>query len=317
MKRDLLLALAAILVVAGISYGLSWARPDLPLSPSKPFAGELSAKKVSPRSPGGKVVMRVNGEPVTETEFVAFMQSVPEQQRAFFANPAGRRALADEIVRVKLLEQEATRLGIDDDPEVESSLRMARSQLVAGRALGKLVKDEIEKQIKVEYEKEKSSSVALRHILIAYEGGQVPARDPKKTPSADQAMKKAAGVVAKLRGGGEFGLLARTESDDQQSAMEGGSLGPVRPEMLPPEVAAVVRKLKPGEISDPVKTSYGVHVFSLTTPTLEDLRPMLAQQVQQKVIAETLTRLQKGAKVDLDPKFFPDDTQPPRPRANG
>jgi len=259
----------------------------------------------------------VNGEPVTDLEFAAFMQGVPEQQRPFYANPEGRKALADEIVRVKLLEQEARRLGLDNDDEINTRVALLRSQMAAGRALQKLVAAQIEPYIRAEFEKEKAKSFTLKHILIGYQGSAVQMRDQKHPITAEQAMKKAADIVAKLRAGADFAITARKESDDQQSALEGGSLGPARPEMLPPEVAAVVRKLEPGKISDPVRTPYGVHIFTVAAPTLEEMRPMLAQQVQQKIMAETLERLQKKAKVEKDPKFFGEESKPALPAANG
>ena len=116
---------------------------------------------------------------------------------------------------------------------------------------------------------------------------------------------KANALVARLRGGADFASTARAESDDQESGQRGGSLGPLRADVLPPEVSGVVTKLKPGEISDPVKTQFGIHIFSVAPPTLEDMRPMLQQQVQQQIAQEEVKRLQAAAKVDLDPQFFP------------
>lgn len=316
VKKDLVIAAIVIAVVAAVAFGLSTMRPDLPLSASKPSGGDRGGDSPSKKKAEGAAVMHVDGVPVTETEFAAFMQSVPENARQFYATPAGRRALADEIVRIKLLEKEAKRLGVDNDPAVNTRLEMMRSQMVAGLALEKLMKDRMEPAIRAEYEKEKAGSMNLRHILVAYRGGAAPPKDGKVL-SAEQAMTRAAGLVARIRGGAEFADVARRESDDQQSALEGGSLGPAKPEMLPPEVAAVVKTLQPGKVSDPVKTQFGVHIFMTSPATLEEMRPMLSQQVQQKIMMETLEGLQKGAKIDLDPKYFPPDAAPPRPRANG
>jgi hypothetical protein len=45
------------------------------------------------------------------------------------------------------------------------------------------------------------------------------------------------------------------------------------------------------------------------------MKPMLAQRVQQKVMAEVVDGLQKGAKIDLDKKFFPEPKGEPAPPA--
>jgi peptidyl-prolyl cis-trans isomerase C len=303
VRKDIVIAVAAVLIIAAVTFGLAKMRPDLPGSPSNPFSTSKDDSESAKTS--GKVVMRVNGDPVTEAEFNAFVSAVPEQQRAMLSDPAGKRELANEIVRMKALEQEAQRRGIDKDAELVAQFKLLKTQLIATRALQKLVDERAEKQIQSMYEKEKGSSLSLRHVVVAYEGGMMPPRGNGKPPSGEAAMNKANALVARLRGGADFAATARAESDDQQSGQRGGSLGPLKADMLPPEVAAVVTTLKPGQISDPVKTQFGIHIFSVAQPTLEDMRPMLQQQVQNQIAQEEVNRLQQAAKVDLDPQFFP------------
>jgi peptidylprolyl isomerase len=312
VKKDLGIALIAILAVAAIAFGLDRMRPDLPLTPTQPFAEKATAVAHAPKE--GKVVMRVNGQPVTEAEFNAFLNTIPEEQRAMIAsNPQGKRLLANEIAKLKMLEQEAERLGVKTDPEVRTQIEMTDSQIIAMRALEKIVKPKVDQIVQSEYEKEKNSTIELRHIVVAYAGGQLPSRDGSARP-LDQAMQKAKAIVAKLRGGGaDFGAMARAESDDQQSAANGGSLGATRREMLPPEIASTIANLKSGQVSDPVKTSYGVHIFRVDAPSLDALRPTLQRRAQQQAMEETMGSLQKKAKVDLDPTFFP--PAPAQPRA--
>lgn len=256
--------------------------------------------------------MKVNGTPVTEAEFMAFLAAIPEQQRGVYATPAGKRQLADEIVRMKALEQEAQRLGLADDPELQTQLDLMRTQVTAQHALQKVVQQSAEKEITAAYEREKKNALSLRHIVLAYAGGMVPPKaQGQQPPSPEQATQKAAALVARIRGGVDFAQVARSDSDDLQSAPRGGSLGPMRADALPPEIASVVSKLKPGEVSDPVRTQFGIHIFNVAEPSLEDLRPMLMQQVQQEIAQREIERLQKAAKVDLDPQFFP--AAPPMP----
>ena len=60
------------------------------------------------------------------------------------------------------------------------------------------------------------------------------------------------------------------------------------------DVAGVVTKLKPGEYSNPVRTQFGIHVFSVAEPTLEEMRPALLAQLQQKIAQEDVKRLRRG-----------------------
>ncbi|HVE69759.1 MAG TPA: peptidylprolyl isomerase [Thermoanaerobaculia bacterium] len=307
-------ALIAAVIVFALAFGLSQMRPDLPLTPSAPHT-PTAARVIRTSGPTvrtGKVIMRVNGEAVTEDEFMAFMMAVPEQQRSVFASPAGKRQLADELVRIKTLEQEARRLGIEDDAEVTQQIALLRAQMNAQRALQKIVQDKAEGEIAAAYEREKKNALSLRHIVVAYQGGMVPPRNQgQQPPSAEQAISKANALVARLRSGSDFAQVARAESDDVESSQRGGSLGPMRPDMLPPEIGNVVAKLKPGQVSDPLRTQFGIHIFNVAEPTLEDLKPMLMQQVQNEIAQREVTRLQKAADVQLDPKFFP--AVPPGP----
>ena len=323
MKKDIAVATVVILFIAVACFALGMVRPDRPLTPSQPFA-EATAPASARQKPEGKVVMHINGEPITQKEFEAFVLAAPEESRMFYTSPEGRRFLAEELVKLKVLEQEAERRGIQNTPEVQSQLELGRAQLMAGKALQALVQERVEQRIKNEYAKEKSNAIGLRHILIAYQGGAIPPRDRKKAALTDaQAMQKAQGIVAQLRRGADFSKMAFEESDDTQSAAQGGEIGATTPDALPPDIAAAVTKLQPGQLSDPVKTQFGVHIFKVEAPTLEQLRPQLTQKLQQEVAKETLDGLRKGAKVEYDNSYFPEPKQPAAgapagaPRTNG
>jgi peptidyl-prolyl cis-trans isomerase C len=307
VKKDIVIAVVAAVIVLAVAFGLSQLRPNIPGTSSQSASGD-SDREIGKDE---KVVMRVNGEPVTDKDFAAFMASVPNEQRPFYSTPSGKRALADEIVRVKALEQEAKRLGLAEDPAVKQQIAMARTQIIAAKALEKLADEKIDEKIRSEYEKEKGNAMSLRHIVIAYAGGAVPAKGGKEAPAEGVAMQRAQSIAARLRGGADFAKTAQAESDDEQSAPNGGMLGPVRPDSLPPDIAAVVTKLQPGQMSDPVKTQFGVHIFKAEQPSLDELSPMIRQRVRQQTAESEIKRLQSGAKVDLDPQFFP--PAPPAP----
>lgn len=299
VRKDIVIAVVAVAAIAAITFGLAKMRPDLPIL--KAHSGD--AKTASSGS-SDKAVIHVNGEAVSEAEFNAFLNAVPAQQRAMLGGPAGKRELANEIVRMKALEQEGHRLGIENDPELKSQIELLKIQATAQHALQKIVEQKSEKAIQDAYAKEKKNSLSLRHIVIGFQGGAIPVRGGGSRSEAE-AKQRAATLEARIRGGEDFGEVAKKESDDVDSGARGGSLGPVRADQLPPEIGGVVAKLKPGEVSAPVKTQYGYHLFNVTEPTLDDLRPMLQQQVQNEIAQQEIQRLQKAAKVELDPQFFP------------
>ena len=319
VRKDVPVAIAAILIIAALCFGLAMMRPDLPATRSVPFS-TLPAEKTTATATikNDKVVMRVNGEAVTENEFNAFLQQAPEQTQAFYASPEGRRSLAEQIVKLKSLEQEGRRLGVEADPEAASRIEMAKANIIAAYTLQKLVPQPNEQALRAEFDRQKKNydTMQLSHIVVAYAGGAIP---PKTgvAPSEADAMKKAQIIEAKLRGGADFAQLARTDSDDINSGNDGGRLGEVSPSALPPEVQSVVANLKPQQVSQPVKSPYGIHIFKSgvhTSRGYDQMKATFAAKLQRDEAEATLKRLQESAKVELDPKFFPAGNPPAAPR---
>jgi PPIC-type PPIASE domain len=228
--------------------------------------------------------------------------------QGFFNNPAGRRQMAEQYVRMKVVAQEAQRLGADRDPDVAARMKFGQTNLAVEYALQKISVKPTDAQLHAEFEKNKSKLAVtdLRHILIGYEGSRVPSVHGKAA-SPEQAVQRAQRIVAALRAGADFAATAKKESDDTGSAAQGGIIGSIPRGSLPPEMERVVDTLQQGQVSDPVRTEFGIHIFRVDgrhPPSFEDVKVALQQQAQQQAVNEAIARLQKGARVDLDPKYF-------------
>lgn len=93
------------------------------------------------------------------------------------------------------------------------------------------------------------------HILIAVKEGA----------SADvikKALAKANTVVANLRSGADFTKTAMSESDDD-NALKGGDLGWRNKNDLPTIFVDTVAKMKPGDISEPLRSPSGFHIIKI------------------------------------------------------
>jgi parvulin-like peptidyl-prolyl isomerase len=317
LKRDLLITVVAVIIIIAICFGLRAIHPNL-----TPPAGQSAAEATSSSAPssssptattagngaGAQVVMRVNGQPVTEREFELFLAAAPQQLQQVYASPQGRTMAAQELVKMKVLEQEGDRRGYDKDPQIAAQLGWAKANLTAAHTLQELAPNPSDAEIRAFYDKEKArfTQLQLSHILVAVEGGPVKARSGK-TPTPEQGMQKAAMLAQQLKGGADFATLAKQYSDDPQSAERGGDVGQVAAEALPPEIQPVMG-LKSGEVSQPIRSSMGIHIFKAgarTVAPFEQVKPFIAQQLRQQKAAAETERLSKTAKVELDPKFFP------------
>lgn len=323
MKRDLLLALVAIVVVAGICWALTTVRPLPPLAAAT-ASGSTSIKGSTAggaTSPAGKVVIKVNGEPLTERELALMLADVPEQAQQVYQTAAGKSQLVQDVVRLMVLDESGRNAGAAKDPEVAARLRIATAKLNAAYAMQKGVAEPTDSAIRAEFEKnrDKLETVELSHILIAIEGGRVPPRDGK-VPSPEEAKMRAYKVLEALQQGADFGAVARQVSDDTQSAQQGGMLGPVGHGMLPPELDRVVFQLKPGQVSPPLRSAFGLHIFKAGARHVESfdqVKPYIVQKLKQEAATEQVAAAARNAKVELDPQFFPGVTWPPAAPAAG
>ena len=121
-------------------------------------------------------------------------------------------------------------------------------------------------------------------------------------------------LYAQLQRGADFAKLAKQYSDDTGSAPQGGKLGPYSPGRLPREIDAQVSRLQPGQVSSPVLSQYGIHIFKAgakqATP-LAQIKPQLITEIQRENAFKKVEELRKTAKVDFDPKFFPGANKKP------
>lgn len=103
-----------------------------------------------------------------------------------------------------------------------------------------------------EYREQLPSLLGISHILIEIK------------PSEDRqagALKRAVALWERIQSGEDFAELARQYSEDPGSAPGGGDLGFFARGGFVPEFEEKAFALKPGEVSEPVKTEFGYHII--------------------------------------------------------
>lgn len=100
-----------------------------------------------------------------------------------------------------------------------------------------------------------SEEFNLAHILL-----RVP--EQAKPEQLARLQARAEEIIAQLRRGADFGQLAASHSD-APDGLSGGLMGWRSVERLPTLFAEAVAKLKPGEISDVLRSPAGYHILKL------------------------------------------------------
>ena len=89
-----------------------------------------------------------------------------------------------------------------------------------------------------------------------------------------EARKKAEGILAEIRGGGDFAAIAKKSSDDKETAAKGGELGLIERGKLSPSLDAAAWALNPGEVSDLVETPEGFDIVKVDERLDADMKPL-------------------------------------------
>ena len=104
--------------------------------------------------------------------------------------------------------------------------------------------------------------------------------------SEGEARRKIGLLRTRIVQGENFAEVARLNSDDTASATRGGDLGWIVPGDLVPEFDRAVRSLKPGEISEPVRTAFGFHLIEVLQRRTSDLSADRKRLEARKVLRE-------------------------------
>lgn len=237
------------------------------------------------------VVATIGGKPVTEKDlelaYEDLASSLPPQvsdaQKRDYAISylADLKAGAQAAIDAKLDQSEdfVRRLAYAKDKLLlETYLAAETKKQVTDEKMRKLYEDSI-KAMKPEME------IKARHILV-------PTEEEAKT------------VAAKLKAGEDFAKLAQELSKDPGSGKEGGDLGWFTTDRMVPEFSEAAQKLKPGQVSDPVKTQFGWHIIKVEDvrekkpPSYDEVKDQVQQFLERQVQTEVIGKLRASVKIE-------------------
>jgi peptidyl-prolyl cis-trans isomerase C len=203
-----------------------------------------------------------------------------------------RASITDSLIEMEIFAQEASKKGLDKNPELKAQIEIQRLQALANAFVQDYEKNHpvSDEAAMAEYDKFRAESGDLdykaSHILLATKG-------------------EAKGIIARLMLGEKFEDLAR-ESKDVGTKDKGGELdwntanGYVKP------FSDAMVRLEKGQFTDtPVETQFGWHVIRLDDtrpaqhPDFDEVKDQLKQRLLQPELQKTVKALRAKAKIEI------------------
>lgn len=232
----------------------------------------------------------VNGKAVPQSRLDTLAQQITRSGRTI--TPEMQGPLKDEIIAREVFMQEADRLGLGGSADFKNQMELAKQTILIRELFADFQKKNpiSDEELKAEYDKfvatNGGTEYKARHILVEKE-------------------EEAKAIIARLKKGAKFDDIAKKLSKDTGSGANGGNLDWANPNSYVKEFSVALVKLNKGQTTqEPVKTQFGYHIIRLDDtrvaqlPAFDELKPQIAQQLQQQRLSAYQQELRAKAKVE-------------------
>ena len=230
-----------------------------------------------------------------------------EQFKSWLENLRKEQNLQDDTKFYAALKQEG--MSVDD----------LRKNVEKQFLVGQVQRDEVGSKLSITEEEARQyylahkdqfvqpATVTFREILLEVpttsKGGQATLNVGKE----DEVAQQAAAVRARVVGGEDFGKVA-TEVSASSSKANGGLIGPINVTEVSPSLQQLIQKMKPGDITEPLRGPRGFQLLKLETlkpaapQPFESVRDLVADKVhdarQQVEVRRFLSRVRGQAIIE-------------------
>lgn len=232
----------------------------------------------------------VNGKPIPKERVEVLKQQIERSGRQITPEMEGQ--IKDEIIAREIFIQEAQKRGLEASSDYKAQMELARQTILIRELFNDYqTKNPVtDAEVQAEYDKFAAASSGKEykasHILVEKE---------------DEAKA----IIASIKKGAKFADIAKKQSKDPGSGANGGNLDWANPSSYVSEFTEALVKLGKGQMTQtPVKTQFGWHIIRMDDvreaqlPKLDEVKPQIAQQLQQQKLAKFQEDLRAKAKVE-------------------
>ena len=215
-----------------------------------------------------------------------------DQFKAVVANIRKENKLEDEAKFQQALAQEGMSM---DDLRRQLERQMVIEQVQRQEVGSKLtITEEEARQYYARHPEDFTdpAAVTLREIFV-----EVPSTEGNVNAARDQeGQKKIADARARVLKGDDFAKVA-AEMSDSPSKANGGIIGPFAHSDMSPQLQQMVDKMKPGEITQAIRTPRGYQIFKLESVKVQALQPF-------ESVRDLISEKVAGARTQIEMRKF-------------
>ena len=232
----------------------------------------------------------VNGKAVPKARLDALAAQMAKAGRA--VPPEQQGQLRDAVIAREIFIQEAQLRGLEGSEDFKAQMELTRQTILINELFADFQKRNpvSEGDLKAEYDKFAAANggkeYKARHILVEKE---------------DEAKA----IIAQLKKGGKFEDIAKKSSKDPGSGANGGDLDWNAAANYVKEFSDAMVALQKGKMTETaVKSQFGYHIIRLDDireaqlPKFDDVKPQIAQQLQQQKLVKYQEDLRAKAKIE-------------------
>jgi peptidyl-prolyl cis-trans isomerase C len=286
----------------------SWAQTTPAAAPQPKARGPEAVAALEPN----RVVATIDGKPITAKQAADMLKPYTADQRKQLESNLSN--FVQQTYTREQLAEAAKKLNLDQESPLREQIEVARDNLLAQAYLthmSQTAEGSATADPKQFYDAHPGDfdTVNLSGIFVQFSPPGTPA-DAAGSRTEAQAREKVDDLEKKLKAGGDFAGLARSDSENQASAAKGGDLGTftIGNPQIPAGIKAAIVKLEAGQFSEPIQSPSGfliVKVMTRTKPTVEQARAGITQRMQQEKSQAAMKQELDKYKIQVqDPDFF-------------
>ena len=280
------LKITSLLLISSISgFSMAEEQPAAAATASQPEAAAAAATV-----PAAKMLVAVNGQPVTDADVLAF--NALQGNKMPLNTEQGQMQVMNQLINTALVAQVATAGNLQDNPQVAAAIKMATMQVLAEVQINNYLASQpvTDEELKAAYAEkfgpDKLTEFKARHILVKEE-------------------QEAKDVIKALDEGKDFAEMAKEKSLDP-SKSNGGDLGWIgRGQVVESFGDAMAKQEKGKHSTTPVQTQFGWHIILVedsrpqVPPKMEDVKQQFHTLIQQQRLSAYIDGLRKTAKIEV------------------